>query len=213
WARSAGWPLPPTEYDFVGTGDPNRAGRITAPLGLGLVRGVLDVRGTLDPDKVVAFNLEYGAGINPTAWANIGGGDLTGRGEDVLLGRWDTTSLDGLYTLRLSLTLNDGRFEPSILQITVDNVPPVAQFSAPEQNASYAVSDAVVHLSANVTDNFEVAYAEIFHNGEFLTKIENAPFNADWVIDAPGVHTFVIVAYDRAGNSGASQTLTVNVRE
>lgn len=222
WARSVGWPLPPTEYDAAGTAEVERSGRITTPAGLGLVRGQVEVRGVLDAAKVAAFNLEYGAGINPTQWVRIGGGDPSERGEDVLLGRWETRDLDGLYTLRLGLTLTDGRFEPSILQITVDNLAPTVRFLAPGQNTSYRMSDssaAVVRLAAEAADNFEIAYVEFYHNGDLLRKAEEADatgqgqFSAEWAIDRAGVHTFLVVAYDRAGNAGQSETLIVNVRE
>ncbi|MBX3085528.1 MAG: transglycosylase domain-containing protein [Anaerolineae bacterium] len=212
WARSVGWPLPPTDYDLVGTAE-NQSGRISSPAGLGLVHGTVEVRGVLDEERVVSYNLEYGAGINPTAWVNIGGGNPSERGEDVLLGTWNTRDLDGLYTLRLGLTLSDGRFEPSILQVTVDNVAPTVHFTAPEQNDSFRVSDSVVKLTTDVSDNLAVAKVEFYHNGELITTIENAPFSADWVIDKAGVHTFMAVAYDTAGNIGQSETLTVNIRE
>lgn len=217
WARSVGWPLPPTEYDAAGTPETQRAGRISSPAGLALVLGRVEVRGALDEAKVVSYNLDYGAGINPTQWVNIGGGDIGGRGEDVLLGVWETRDLDGLYTLRLGLTLADGRFEPSILQVTVDNALPTVRFLSPEQNASFRLADAVVRLTAEAGDNLEVAYVEFYHNGELLLKAEepNAEGNyaAEWVIDRAGVHTFLVSAYDRAGNVAQSETLLVNVRE
>jgi hypothetical protein len=213
WARSVGWALPPTEYDVAGQVDSQRAGRITTPGGLDLIRGAVEVRGVLDSKKVVSYTLEYGAGINPGEWVKIGGGDTSKRGEDVLLGTWDTRDLDGLYTLRLGLTLSNGTFEPSILQVTVDNAPPAVKFVAPQQNASLSVSDSVVRLQAEAIDNFEIGAVEFYHNGELLGKVDNVPFEIEWVIGKPGVHLFTLIAYDRAGNSAQSETLTLNIRE
>lgn len=213
WARSVGWPLPPTEFDTATIDDKNRAGRITTPGGLALVRGKVEIRGALDRAKVGTYSLEYGAGINPDQWVKIGGGAPDQRGEGVLLGEWDTSVLDGLYTLRLNLTLANGTLEPSILQVTVDNQAPSVTFTAPEQNASVALTDAVVNFSAEASDNFEIANVEFFYDGKLISRSELAPFTAQWVISDPGVHTFTAIATDRAGNIGQSEALTINVRE
>jgi hypothetical protein len=45
-----------------------------------------------------------------------------------VLGRWDTTALNGLYNLRLLAVLKDNSVNPFIIQVTVDNTPPLSPF-------------------------------------------------------------------------------------
>ena len=53
---------------------------VTTPAGLARVRGLLEVKGSIDKD-VVSYNLAYGAGINPDQWISIGGSDPKLRDE------------------------------------------------------------------------------------------------------------------------------------
>jgi hypothetical protein len=187
-------------------------GAITSPAGLSLVRGTVDVRGILSSAEVQSYVLEYGAGANPTNWVSIAG-DPNVRGDDVLLGQWDTRDLDGFYTLRLGVILTDQSYQPFTLQVTVDNIAPTITTTSPVQNLQVSQSQGTVKLSAEADDNFEVDYVEFYVNGALLATVPETgePFEAEWTIEAPGFHTFTMIAYDKAGNTTRAQDVQIIV--
>jgi membrane peptidoglycan carboxypeptidase len=123
WAVKAGLPLPPTEYDSGGSAVRETAtvAAITSPVSLANVRDVVEIRGNLSPSEVIAVQLEYGIGINPATWFPIKVEYPDLRGDDLLLARWDAGGLNGLYTLRLGVTLTDKSFQTRTLQVIVVN--------------------------------------------------------------------------------------------
>ncbi|HVO42662.1 MAG TPA: transglycosylase domain-containing protein, partial [Aggregatilineales bacterium] len=161
WARSQrdklkaqGREVPPSDYDSASAPTGTlESGAILSPGGLDRVRGTVPIRGNIDPNKVASYTLAYGAGLNPTQWITIPGGDPSARGTGLMLGMWDTTGLDGLYTVRLGLTLKDGnRFEPFNVEVTVDNQPPTAAVAEPQAGALVKLSDKTLPLAADVSD-------------------------------------------------------------
>jgi membrane peptidoglycan carboxypeptidase len=211
WAIDAGEPVPPTEYDPGGAASAQvGAGAITGPAGLARVRGVLEVRGRLSQADVVSYSLEYGAGINPDRWIRIGGGDETGRGTGILLGRWDTAGLSGLYTLRLGVVLKDQSFQASTVQITVDNQPPTIRLVSPAPGDMKA-SVGLIQIGVEAADDVELEHVEIYRNGELMATVKEAPYTAEWRIVQMGKQSFYAIAYDAAGNSQQSETVDVNV--
>lgn len=216
WAKSMKLPFPPTQYDSAGAAETLAIGSITTPKSLDRVHGIVEVKGKLamptnTNTDIASYNLEYGAGMIPNQWVSIGGGDPKGRGTDVLLGRWDTTDLEGLYTLRLGIVLKDGSFQPYTLQVTVDNQPPTIEVLSPQPQTIISANDSLT-LQVKTTDNLEVAAIEFYHNGTLLKKVTKAPYTLDWKPDKPGLHSFYMIAYDSAGNSTQSQSVQVTVK-
>ena len=208
WARAQGLPLPPTEYDSVEAARAPGLGEITAPAGLARVRGALEVRGSLS-DQVASFMLEYGAGINPERWIAIGGGDATGRGADTLLGRWDTTGLNGLYTLRLGFILANQTFQTHTVQVTVDNLPPTVRIVSPAPGAE--MQPGTLRLEVEAADEIELDRVEFYWNDRLLTTFDTAPFVFEWQVIQTGSQVFHAIGYDAAGNSVRTETITVTV--
>jgi hypothetical protein len=212
WAKAAGKPLPPTDYDSGGTRPGPAIASITSPAGLARVRGVVEVKGSIDSRDVVSYNLAYGAGINPDQWVSIGGSDPKLRGQNITLGRWDTTSLDGLYTLRLSLVMQDNLLQYYPVQVTVDNRPPTVRVLSPRAGDNIGPGDKVIKLAAEATDNVEIAYVEFYRNDQLIDTVKEAPYESEWKIDQGGPQTFYVVAYDAAGNSAQSDPIRVNAQ-
>jgi membrane peptidoglycan carboxypeptidase len=237
WALGAGKPLPPVEYDAGGTPAQTGAGDLTAPDALARVRGEVEIRGFLSPEQVTGYTLEYGAGINPDRWIAIPGGDPTARGQGLLLGRWDTSGMNGLYTLRLGVTLADQSFQPRTLQVTVDNTAPTAALRAPEnglpdpanptnpQAFVLSANAGVVRLAADASDEVELSRVEFFWEDQLIATVQpneastspdptgttNTLFFAEWRIIKLGTHRFYAVAYDMAGNRRISEALIVTI--
>jgi membrane peptidoglycan carboxypeptidase len=212
WARAQGLPLPPSEYDSGAASINEPAGDITEPAGLARVRGQIDVLGNLSASEVVAYTLEYGEGINPTQWFAISGGDPTFRGDSVLLGRWDTSNLNGLYTLRLGLTLTDQAFQPRTIQITVDNTAPTVAIISPLAGAEIEAGAGAVLLEAEANDDLELAQVSFYWNDQLIATAESLPFRTEWRIIQTGEQRFYAVATDRAGNRAQSLPLRVEIR-
>jgi membrane peptidoglycan carboxypeptidase len=209
WAKAAGQPLPPTEYDSGDSRAVARAGAIISPIGLARVHGVVEIKGNIDSPNVVSYTLVYGAGINPGQWVSIAGGDPKARGQGILLGRWDTTNLDGLYTLRLNIVMKDNTLQPYPVQVTVDNQAPTVRITSPRPGVS---ADRVIRLTAEAKDNVEVAYVEFYRNGVLMDTVQSAPFESEWKVDQGGAQSFYVIAYDSAGNSTQSDTTRLSVQ-
>lgn len=214
WARQTGQPLPPTEYDSARTARLSLlAGNLNAPQSLERVRGTVEVRGRLPKERIVAYQLEYGQGISPERWFAIPLEEATRRGEDVRLALWDTRALDGLYTLRLSMVLDDQSLQTHTVQVTVDNQAPSLQWIAPLPNDAISASKGALQLMLSATDNVEIAYVEFFWNGTPIARIERAPYMTEWRITKLGAQLFHAVVHDAAGNTHRSETIEVLIVE
>jgi len=62
--------------------------------------------------------LQYGQGLNPQEWVQIGD-DSAVPVTDNLLGEWDTSGLEGLYVLQLQVVRNDQSLETDTVVVTV----------------------------------------------------------------------------------------------
>ncbi len=214
WARQTGQPLPPTEYDSARTARLSTLdGNLTAPQSLARLRGVVEVRARLPQGKIIGYQLEYGEGISPERWFAIPVEDMALRGEDVRLARWDTGALDGLYTLRLGMVLDDQRFQVHTVQVAIDNQPPSVQWLSPVPNDAISASAGVVQLALSATDNVEVGYVEFFWNGTPIARVERAPYVTQWRITKLGAQLFHAVVHDVAGNTRRSETVEVLIIE
>lgn len=214
WARQSGQPLPPNEYDSARTARLSALeGNLSAPQSLARLRGAVEVRGRLPQGKIVAYQLEYGAGISPERWFALPLEDPTARGEDVRLALWDTRGLDGLYTLRLSMVLDDQSFQAHSLQVTVDNQPPSIQWIAPLPNDAINASVGAVRLMVGAADNVEVAFVEFFWDGALIARVDRPPYMTEWRVTKLGGQLFHAVAHDAAGNTQRSETVEVLIVE
>jgi membrane peptidoglycan carboxypeptidase len=212
WAKAAGLPLLPTEYDSGGAQSVSSGTNgvaLTSPAALSRVNGTRDVIGAISVTgkTVQSWTLAYGIGLNPRSWTNITANG-TATGTALTLGHWNTTGLDGLYTVRLQVLLTDRTVLESAVQVTVDNVPPTVSLTAPQPGTSFAGQS--VALVAQTGDNLpDGMYVEFYHNGKLIDTVKQSPFTSTWTIDSSGPQTFYAIAYDSAGNSTKSAEVTV----
>jgi membrane peptidoglycan carboxypeptidase len=118
WAEAAGILVPPTEYDAVRTPPFQPDAHITSPLLFAQVSGTVEIRGTASGADFASYQLEFGQGLNPQAWTQIGDNNTLPVNEDVL-GSWDTSGLSGLYALRLLVVRSDRRVEQAVVVVMV----------------------------------------------------------------------------------------------
>lgn len=92
----------------------------------------------------------------------------------------------------------------------VDTTAPLAAIAAPLGSSTVSGS---VPVSVNVSDNIGVARVDLKVNGTVVATDSAAPYSFSWNSAgvANGMAALVAVAYDAAGNAGASSTVSVNV--
>lgn len=203
-------PLPPTEYDNVSSARVFETVQIQRPALFDYVGGSVDVFADIDTSQMQFFQLEYGQGLNPTQWFTIGGQQTEfERGTSV--GTWNTTGLDGLYSLRLAVVLEGNQRQSDAVQVTVDNVPPTVTLGSLEPGKIYRwPADQSISLEALAEDNLRVERVEFYRNDELLGSDVNWPFTTEATITGLGEQTFTAIAFDAVGNQSSSQ-LTVEV--
>ncbi len=214
WIHQVGLPQPPAQYDTLYT-PPEQTGNvaITFPAPFTYVRGQVLIAGNAKApeDQFSLFRVQFGPGLNPSAWVQIGGD----RGEQVENGElqlWDTAGLDGLYTLQLIVLKHDQSFETATLQVTVDNQPPSAALLAPFPGESFSQSgDDSIVLQADVRDNLSLARTEFYVDGALIGASTVPPYSTRWRITSAGGHQMWVRVYDAAGNSAESPRVGITV--
>lgn len=78
--------------------------QITYPQNFSLISGEIQIKGTAAGDSFQNYQLEYGAGLNPSSWSLISS-STSSIFEDTL-GTWNSSGLTGIYSLRLKLSEN-----------------------------------------------------------------------------------------------------------
>ncbi|GAB4497369.1 MAG: PBP1A family penicillin-binding protein [Anaerolineales bacterium] len=207
WAKSAGWDLPPEDYDllFAPVSDPTVA--LTVPQMFATVRGVVTVQGSAAGDDFRSYRLQAGAGLNPQAWVQIGE-ESTQPVTEGVLAEWDTRGLSGLYALQLLVVRSDQRVARAVLQVTVDN-------EAPQVTLMEAVTSATVGqtllFTAQASDNLGLAEVRFVLDGTPQAVLQSAPYVFTWQARL-GKHTLRIEAVDFAGNRTVFETVFDVVR-
>ncbi|MBE2269680.1 MAG: transglycosylase domain-containing protein [Anaerolinea sp.] len=210
WWVANNQPLPPTEYDNVSVPQVFELVRLTRPQFFDYVGGQVEIYAEINTQNMGYFQVQYGQGLSPSVWIDIGG-QQTSFDPTVPVATWDTSELDGLYSLRLIMVQTDSSRSSDSLQVTVDNVAPAVTLQSVEVGKVYRFpGDAVVALQADARDNLIIERVEFYQNGVFLGADAEAPYGFEWQIDAPGTQTFTAFAFDAVGNQSSSQ-LTVEI--
>ena len=216
WVRLNQIAQPPTEYDVTNiptTADLYGDVTIIDPGPFAYVSGVVNIVGNARDRRFSSYRLSYGEGINPTEWFEIGQSQYQQR-ENESLGLWDTTTLDGLYSLRLTVVRTNSSVVDFVLPVTVDNQAPTISLHYPEDGKTYYYpEDEFITLQTRTADNVSMDRVEFFMDGARIATSTVAPFNERWIMDGAGQHTFWAVAYDAAGNSLESNRVTVTIVE
>jgi len=213
WAQASGIERPPSEYDTFLAGEPGSgAADITQPEMFKLVRGVVTLRGKANPKGFEYFRVQYGQGLNPTRWVQIGSDSRTPVASGTLA-VWDTQGLDGLYSVQLVVVYGEGQVTTDAVQVTVDNAPPRVRLVLPQPGtpAGVAAGDLLV-IEADVFDELGVSRVEFLVDGQRVGVIESAPYSVRWTAQT-GDHAILVRAYDQTGNVGESELVRVVIGE
>ena len=123
----------------------------------------------------------------------------------------------GTYSVTAVATDDSGATTTSsAVSITVDppsNQPPSVSLTSPSTGSSYT-APATVALSATASDpENSLARVEFYAGTTRLNTDASAPFGYSWSGVAAGTYTLQAIAYDTAGASATSSTVTITVRQ
>jgi regulation of enolase protein 1 (concanavalin A-like superfamily) len=124
-----------------------------------------------------------------------------------------TVSSPGTYVLTATAHDADGgSTTSSAVTVTVSaNSPPTVTLTSPTGGASYT-APATITVSANASDpEGRMARVEFFSGSTRLATDTSAPYSYTWTDVPEGSYNLRAVAYDDAGASGTSATVTVTV--
>ena len=175
---------PPTEYDDIAV-DSALVGDvgIISPAPYAYVKGLIPITGTVKPPDMQVWRLEFGQGLNPSAWVQIGA-DYHHGVDNNYLEAWDVSHLEGLYTLQLTAIDNVQNVHQSTIQVTVDNIPPLVEVGHPEEGDLYLMEDdEYVNIQADISENVSIKRVEFYVDERKVASTGTAPFNEKWAIE------------------------------
>lgn len=187
WVREQGIPQPPSEYDTtVGASTVDFEAAIIAPTPFSYVKGLVEIQGNARLDGFANYRVEFGEGISPAGWAQIGPthGEQVGEGS---LEMWDTTQFNGLYSLRVVVTRGDGSVKEGVIQVTADNQPPAVEIEAPADGQRFVTEDDEwISITANATDDWAMDRVDFYLDGKKIGESTVPPFSRRWDLELIG---------------------------
>jgi len=120
WAIASNLPVPPTQYDNIQPPSPNPNVNIIFPAMFDELQGRVVIRGTAGGADFSYYRLQYGQGLNPESWTQIGFDNNTPV-KNGMLAEWDTTNLKGLYSLQLLVIRADNSLQTATVQVSLIN--------------------------------------------------------------------------------------------
>jgi len=190
WVRDQGIPQPPTQRDEIYGCSPEGGEVVILDPTLGShVKEIVPIFGNARSGDFAFYRLEFGEGLNPSAWSQIGG-DHYNQVDQNVLEYWDVRGLqDGLYTLQLTVVDHSQSFRRATIYVTVDNTPPTAAVNYPWPGQVYEVeaADEWANLAADVSDNVQIDKVEIYLDDELVDYTVVEPYAVKWVLEMQDV--------------------------
>lgn len=212
WARQAGIEQPPQVYDtLLEEKEFNPEVNISSPVAFDVLSGTVAIRGDARPEGFEYYRLQFGQGLIPLRWIQIGT-DQSAPVTEGVLGRWDTEGLNGLYTVQLVVVKDDGRIAAAVTQVTIDNRPPIIQLLSPEpeQEFTWPVDWEVV-IEAEASDEISLSKVVFYVDAQLVATITAPPYSTRWRIGRDGAHLVFAQAFDSAGNVSDSESVEFHV--
>ncbi len=184
WIRENNVPQPPRAYDDeFGPTVFNEEVAIISPRPFSYARDIVEIRGNARGGNFQRYKVEFGPGLNPTQWTQIGPEHYNQVDRNVLE-YWDTRNLEeGLYTLRLTVFGNDGSVRTAETQVTVDNTPPEVRIAKPTDGDVYVMEDDEwVTIQPEIDEAWAMDRVEFYLDGVKFAESTVPPFNQKWTI-------------------------------
>ena len=203
WAEANGLDLPPSDYDLIQVPDPLPGVEITNPVSFSPIHGTIMIEGIASGDDFESYRLQVGQGLNPRTWVQLGS-ESSREVTRGVLGEWDTSGLEGLYVIRLTVLRTDNRLETHVIQVSVDNTPPSVSvtYPLPGQEIESSTGEKIL-LLANASDSIGLKRLTWRMDGEEIGQSSQSPYFLEWYTE-PGEHILQVEAIDLAGNRSLS---------
>ena len=210
WWTESGQPLPPTDYDTISRPEVLKAVQILQPADFAYVGGIIDIRGSIDDPNIDYYQLQYGQDVNPRQWFQIGE-QQRNYSQGTSLGTWDTSGLNGVYTLQFTVVFTDGSIDHDTKLVTLDNTAPSLNLLTGDGTTTIRYpAQTVISLLADASDNLTIDRVEFYQNGELLGIDREWPYGFEYNITSVGTEIFSAVVFDQVGNNSQSD-LTVEI--
>jgi hypothetical protein len=215
WAQDARLPLPPQEYDAIQPPESSPDVRITAPELYAFVSGQVTLQGTAAGQGLRSYQVQVGQGVNPQTWLQVGQGG-TSPVVNGVLGVWDTQGQnggqDGLFSVRLQVVRSDQTAETAVIQVTVDNTPPLVRIPYPLNGQEFQAGQGkTITFQADASDSIGVRRLVWLVDGKVVGESTQAPYIYTW-LTTRGAHILEVKAYDLAGNEGKSDQIHFSLK-
>lgn len=209
WWRREGLPLPPQEFDTLSLPETVSDVEIFLPQDFAFVGEAVDVRGSINIDQLDVYQLSYGVGFNPSQWLEIGQAESEFTAGSSL-GNWDTSALDGSYTLRLTVRRENGVVDYDYVPVTVDNTAP--EVTMLMETLVRWPAQATILVQAQVQDNRAIDRVEFYHDGALIDIDNEWPYEVNFPIERVGIEVFTATAFDEVGNTGSANASVEVIR-
>lgn len=186
---------------------------ISSPATQEYVRGTKAVTGTASGQNFSSYEVDLLLGSSVEAVIAVSSTAVS-NGQ---LASWDTTASSyGPHNLRLHVAATNGSSAEAVVSVTVDNISPTVEISAPAAGAAIA---GAVTISGLATDDYLDRYILEYAAGAAPTSwqtLATAYASTVGVLGTwetaglSGVYGLRLTAYDRAGNT-SSETISVNI--
>ncbi len=209
WVKEQEIPQPPHEYDDNCSGSVAAGpAAITYPRQFEYIKGTIIITGNAKLDGFQLYRLEYGPGLNPVEWNQLGG-DHNSPVDNAPMEIWNTEDqAEGLYTLQLTVLRGDNSFERHAVQVTIDNTPPQAEIVNPPDGKVYEFeNDEYVNLQVDANDNFAMDRVEYYLDNKKIGETTVAPYNMRWTLAMSDIllsQEYVVTATQPALNPDGS---------
>ena len=127
------------------------------------------------------------------------------------LAEFDTSGLNGMYAIRLSVVDQQNLIHTAYTQVTIDNTPPFVQIIQPSDNQTVVALAGRVTLSASAEDASGIARVEWWVNGREVMEQTTPPFTYPLIAESD-TYEVVLKAWDTAGNFQQSATVNFSVQ-
>ncbi|MCL5429164.1 MAG: transglycosylase domain-containing protein [Chloroflexi bacterium] len=118
WAKIAGIPLPPRDYDPVSIFVDEESGpAITEPAPFTSVEGIVEIIGSLGPDTA-AYDVQVGQGLRPGEWLLIAEGETAPSSGE--LAEWNSDGLSGVWAMQLQTWDVEGGITRAYTIVTIE---------------------------------------------------------------------------------------------
>lgn len=209
WALEAGLPVSSSGYDAIPATQSDPDVLISSPRIFTPVAGKVSVIGTVNTANLDSWTVQIGEGINPPTWLQIANGTSSMSSESKLA-IWDTTDLEGLYAIRLTVVGQDQSVRTATIQVTVDNTPPQIQVTYPLAGQEIEPVSSSITLQAEIDDSSGIEKVEWYIDGKLAVTQTDLPFLYLMPVES-GKHTLKIIAVDKVGNQTETNDLEFTI--